>query len=279
MPHYNPLAFGRLAPWTAGLVLAGLLMAGTGRAEDFSFQPVDPPAPYELPGVTPDVRGIAPGMPEAEVRPLLARAFPGGVTPAPQVAVTFMRDGLTVRSRPVPAQTTARSETSSAREDMLLAFGLPTTGSPVLGIQRRVEYLNLTTAPQGEEMVAQLIAKYGPPSAQRADTLRNTVKLVWLFGAGKMQPCGGDRMPLCPYVAANFAIARLEAYRQALEEKHELMIQVDLIAQPQDPMKVRHFRTLLADNRGAVATYAAAEMQMVGAADRSAGMTDDAAGQ
>ncbi|GGF89110.1 hypothetical protein GCM10007301_56290 [Azorhizobium oxalatiphilum] len=272
-------ASGRLALWTAGLTLAGLLAASPAFPQDFTFQPAPPPAPYDLPGVTPEVRGFTPGMPEAEARAALMKAYPGRVTPAPQVAVTFMRDGMVVRSRPVPAQIMARSETPGAREDIQLTFGLPTTGSPVLGIQRRVEFPNLSAAPRGEELEAQLIEKYGPPSSQRADALRSTVTLVWLYGAGKMQPCGRDRMPLCPYVAANFAIARLEAYRQALEEKHELMIQVDLIAQPQDRARVRSFKTTLADNRGAVATYAAAEMQMLSAADMRAGENDDTPGQ
>ncbi|WP_029004096.1 hypothetical protein [Azorhizobium doebereinerae] len=250
----------------AGLAVAGFLVASPALADELSFEPAGAPSAYAIPDVQPDVRGIAPGMTEAEVRAALAKAYPGVLPDATRANITYVRDGVVFRSRPVLAQVSVLAQTQAGQDELTVNFGLPTTGSPALGIQRRMDFANGPAAPRVAALAAQVIEKYGPPSFERSDARYGGRTLIWLFGGGKAQACGGTK-PACPYISASFAIGRLDAYRKAVEDKSELMIQVDLIGHMQDPARVKTFKTTLADNRGAVATYEAAQEQILAVVD------------
>ncbi len=257
--------FGTL-PWCAGLALASMLAASPVLAQDITFTATGAPQPYAIANVQPDVRGLAPGMGEAEARAALAKAYPASRIEATKATITYLSDGVAFRSRPVLTQMTAQASGPGTQEEVTLSFGLPTTGSPLLGIQRRVDFGSSAAAPQVAPLVGQLIEKYGPPSFRRGEEAAPVQSLIWVFGAGKVQPCG-TKAP-CPAVSATFAIGRLDSYRAAVEEKQDLLIQVDLIVQAGG--RVRSFKTTLADNRGAVASYEAAQSQIVAAVDARA---------
>ncbi len=252
------------------LVAAATLDAGAAHGQEITFTATGAPQPYVIAHVQPDVRGLAPGMGEAEARAALAKAYPAARIEPTRTAVAYIRDGAIFRSRPVLTQMTMQMSGAGTREEMTLSFGLPTTGSPLLGILRRVDFGSSPGAPQVAPLVGQLIEKYGPPSFRRGDETAPVQSLIWVFGNGKLQPCG-TKAP-CPAAMATFAIGRLDSYRAAVEEKQDLLIQVELIVQPGG--RVRSFRTTLADNRGAVETYEAAQSQIVAAVDARATQKD-----
>lgn len=257
------------APARAVIVAAALfisLLAGTARAEDLVLAPVAEPVPYVLKDVEPDVRGIAPGMGEDAVRAELAKLYPGGRPEATKASVTYVNEGRMFRSKALLAQIAVRQAGAAVQDEMTVYFGLPTSQAPVLGIARRMEFTNGPAAPPVAQLVAQVTEKYGPPAVRRPGTGPGAVTLIWLFGDGKARACGGKK-PVCPFVSAAVSIGRLDAYRAAVADGFELMIQVDLNTQVQDPARVKSFRTTLVDNRGAVLSYEAAQIQIIAAVE------------
>ncbi len=252
------------------ILAAALLLAPTAlRALELVLAPVAEPVPYALKDVEPDVRGIAPGMTEAEVRAELTKLYPGARQEAASASVTYANEGRIFRSKPLLTQISVRQPNATSEDDLTVHFGLPTSRTPVLGLARRMDFALGPATPSMAQLTAQVIAKYGPPAVQRPGVGPGGVTLIWLFGAGKARACGG-KAPACPFIAPAFSIARLDAYRALADDGFELMIQVDLIGHGADPARVKSFKTVLADNRGAVLSYEAAQSQIIALVEAAA---------
>lgn len=245
------------------MLAAALLLAPAAlRAQELVLTPVAEPAAYQIKDVEPDVRGIAPGMTEAMARAALGKLYPGARPEAASASVTYANAGRIFRSKPLLEQISVRQPSAAGEEDLTVHFGLPTSGTPVLGLARRMDFALGPATPVMAQLTAQLIGKYGPPAVRRPGVGPGGVTMIWLFGAGTARTCGG-KAPACPFIAPAFSIARLDAYRALVADGFELMIQVDLIGHGADPSRVKSFKTVLADNRGAVQTYEAAQSQIV----------------
>ena len=239
-----------------------LLLAPAAQAQELVLTQAAEPMAYQIKEVEPDVRGIAPGMTETQARAELAKLYPSARPEAVSASVTYADAGRIYRSKPLLAQLSVRQTTAAAEDELTLSFGLPTTGTPVLGLARRMDFPNGPAAPTMAQLTAQVTGKYGPPAVRRPGVGPGGVTLIWLFGAGKGRTCGG-KAPACPFISPAFSIARLDAYRALVADGFELMIQVDLIGQGADPARVKSFKTVIADNRGAVQTYEAAQSQII----------------
>lgn len=245
------------------ILAAALLLAPTAlRALDLVLAPAAEPVPYVLKDVEPDVRGIAPGMTEDLVRAELTKLYPGARQEVVKASVTYANEGRIFRSKPLLEQISVRQPSAAGEEELTVHFGLPTSGTPVLGLARRMDFALGPATPSMAQLTTQVIGKYGPPAVRRPGAGPGGVTLIWLFGGGKARACGG-KAPVCPFIAPAFSIARLDAYRALAGDGFELMIQVDLIGHGADPSRVKSFKTVLADNRGAVQSYEAAQSQII----------------
>ncbi len=256
----------------AGLAAALLLAPTALRALELVLAPAAEPVPYVLKDVEPDVRGLTPGMSEAEVRAELTKLYPGARQEVASASVTYANEGKIFRSKPLLAQISVRQPSAAGEEDLTVHFGLPTSRTPVLGLARRMDFALSPATPSMAHLTAQVIGKYGPPAVQRPGVGPGGVTLIWLFGGGKPRACGG-KAPVCPFIAPAFSIARLDAYRALAADGFELMIQVDLIGHGADPARVKTFKTVLADNRGAVLSYEAAQIQIIASVEAAADTT------
>lgn len=129
-----------------------------------------------------DVQGIAPGMSVDEAKKRLVEIY--GKDPSVwETTLSVQNKSVYMDSQPYVAR--MRGEKDSDYIDVY--FGTPSTGNVVVGIERKIQYLDARSAPEIATTIKALQDKYGPVSSVNPQYAKQT--FLWFHKKDGLSKC------------------------------------------------------------------------------------------
>jgi len=215
-------------------------------------------------GTTVDALGVRLGMNLSEVKRAI-KAF-DAKPHVNEISLTIQHKNISVSSQRFPKSLVAAKfdGTIGTSEGITVSFSTPATGSTVVSIDRTFLFINPTTAPKVEDILKQLVIKYGPMSVSKVMQWNSTSRNgYWTFDEKALVSCPQD---FCPSAANGTDKANIVLAQKALESNVHLQIEVFIAVNINDPDRASAMHIVLVDNDAIVLSHNETVKQLEAAA-------------